>query len=328
MVESIYGGKTLPQYHERTLLQRRFSTGILSPSNLRSISEANDDPGKEDNNALSNREFVYTESRPPQLNLRGPNRPRAFSLPAIYRDGSYLRIKPAVESFYVPPMTPSRRFSEPGNVPSSSHSRHEALLSARSVSVTSSRTPLSALCPSEVPFEGIIEEYAGPRRHSDPTARIVEQVNKKHRIAEDGAVRVQNGGLGKVIDSVNTKKSLKESLSTQKTGVARPAVVRRMKCSLLPVPFDMEVKLQTKCDISCKRPQSYPPSKRERNRQQNLPEIAAWINDKAFVDKSDFTTNNNSKEKEVAAREAENGADTVKQRSNVEILTRWMKFFG
>ena len=315
MVESIYGGKVFPHNHDRNslLLQRRFSTGT---SCLQPISEASAvDIGGE---AVADRTFLFVESTVTEhMPISRSGRPRAYSLPAIYRDGSYLRIELPDEACLG--ASQNRRFSEPGvagssvprgRIPSTlGDPRGTRLLPFGSPSTIASDVPEAA-------------EHERTRwRAFRPAAHA-----RKQRPAELGVARTRS--YGDVNNLVNSANLCSEAVWTHRNKHATGNYSRsRQTFSLPPMPLNTAVHRVKSCASPKERRWSYPPpTKADLDRlARKLPGIVSSGGRGTSNGASCFS--GEECEIELGGQAAPREPEPL-MNSPVDILTRWMKFFG
>ncbi|XP_031564689.1 uncharacterized protein LOC116300064 [Actinia tenebrosa] len=340
MVENIFGRKSYPQtkYHERAFLQshaftlhhRRISG---EPPNLRTIAETDD----ADDDIPSQNLLPPTHSDLGVTVLPG-RKPRAISLPTIYRDGSYLRI-----NFPVQPRneeTGRRRFSEPAVSWSSKfHSAiaplsNDKKLPNDKVSCVAKAQEIS-LCSFPQDFQ--IEK----RRHSDPLIYTSDIIQKFENLTTDSQKNIQDSKPKNAVGNSSTGCSEKNSditESQQPENVTSAAPTRRRKSSLVPIPFSIvkSCSLRKQKARPSKRRLSFPLSKNEKELTTSLPTLhkLAWIDN----DMNHYGSSNESlKSVDLFIRKdsldefdlpAEDDDIPEKKHSCEEIITQWMKFFG
>lgn len=323
MVESIFGGKSAYPCsgNERNIFHPRLADRRLSvpTTHLKTISETGDDTM-----SLSTSKSTEEEN----TELDGPTcyrRPRTMSLPAIYRDGSYLRIRRPSNT-----LSPSkRRYSEPGAI-TTQHIIHR--LSLGSSDSNESENNFERKRPSvksmETPYsirESGLSDFA-PRRHSDPMRYLTENMGK---------LGISQGRQGKLISKSVTCPTVKTLSGTIKARqpqndneqTAQTAVVRRRKSSLVPVPFSSVQQHSKACNTqlaSSGRPRSFPPSKQDGKRQCNLPELKTAFLTGNVADRPKPTDWNNNKDLTLESEESKED----KYVANADMLVQWMKFFG
>lgn len=327
MVESIFGGKSsYPlDYHERNVLQPRLTDRRLSvqSTHLKTISETGDDS------------TASTYASPAEENTANDaptfyRRPRTMSLPAIYRDGSYLRIKRCSNT-----LSPcKRRYSEPGGI-TTQHIIHRLSLrssdSSESENGFCKRPSVKSMDARYSVRESSLPDVTTPRRHSDPMCYTRENV---HRLGISTERRERSPG--KDLLTCPRVKMLSDDVKPKPRSdneqTSQPA--RRRKSSLVPVPFNsVQHKLketQTQSAPS-RRPLSFPPSIKLDNKQCNLPELKAafWTGHRDVAKESDTTDCNNNEDlvNEEQGLESDESIED-KYTANADILVQWMKFFG
>lgn len=326
MVESIFGGKAAYPlgclerngFHPR-LTDRRLS---VPTTHLKTISETADDGVSSIVSASPVEENITSD---------GPmfyRRPRTMSLPAIYRDGSYLRIKRSSNT-----LSPcKRRYSEPGGI-TTQHIIHR--LSLRSIDGDESENgsykrpsvkSMDATCSArESDFS---PDSTTPRRHSDPMCYITENMGRL------GIPQEHRGRATKKLVTCPTVKTLSDSIKprqprTDNEQSSQTAVVRRRKSSVVPVPFNSVQQQKANQSQLSNRPMSFPPSKKDSKRQCNLPELkTAFLTGHVsnYGDDATDCNNNNNEERLLSEEQALESED--KYTANADILVQWMKFFG
>ena len=321
MVESIFGGKSAYPFsgNERNIFHPRLADRRLSvpTTHLKTISESGDD-------SMSLSTSASTEEENTEID--GPTcyrRPRTMSLPAIYRDGSYLRIRRSSNT-----LSPcKRRYSEPGAI-TTQHIIHR-LSSLRSSNSSESENDFDkrpSVKSMEAPFS--IRESGFPdfglRRHSDPIHYMTENM---------GQLGISQEHQGKPSTKVATCPEVKtlsgpiKARQPQNDNEQTAQTVRRRKSSLVPVPFSSLQQHSKACStqpVSAGRPRSFPPSKQDSKRHCNLPELKTAFLTGHVADRTDPTDRNNNREHTLESEESKED----KYVANADILVQWMKFFG
>lgn len=321
MVESIFGGRASYPLgcHEKNIFQPRLAERRLSvPStHLKTISETGDD------NNVSSDTASPVEENPAIDGPTSYRRPRTMSLPAIYRDGSYLRIKRSSNT-----LSPcKRRYSEPGGITAQKIIHRLSLRSSdsdESENGSAKRSSVKSMEARRSVCESGFPDFAGPRRHSDPMRYITESVDRL------GISQERQGKTTKSI-TCTAVKTLSDRVKqprndNEQTGKA--AVVRRRKSSLVPVPFSsmQHPKASQTQPASGRRPKSFPPSKKDGIKpERNLPELKTAFLTGHITNGTDANDCNNNNE-EQALESDESKED--KYTANADILVQWMKFFG
>lgn len=322
MVESIFGGKTSYPLncHERNVFQPRLTERRLSvqSTHLNTISETGDEcpPSTYATNVEEN-----TANDAPIFYRR----PRTMSLPAIYRDGSYLRIKRCSNA-----LSPcKRRYSEPGGIATQHIIHRLSLLSSDSSESENGFCKRTSVKSTEARYsvrESCLADVVTPRRHSDPMCYTRENVDRS------GVSRERRGkSTGKESITCLKTKNLsdcvksKTRIDNEQTG--QP--VRRRKSSLVPVPFHstQHKTKEAQSKVSNSRPLSFPPSEKIYNRRSSLP----CLNRQSEAAKGSATTAVNANEYLVNEELQELDSDESKEdkyTANADILVQWMKFFG
>ena len=325
MVESIFGGKaTYPLgCHERNVFHPRLADRRLSvPStHLKTISETGDD------NVYSATSASLVEEN---AVIDGPTsyrRPRTMSLPAIYRDGSYLRIKRCSNT-----LSPCRRrFSEPGGIAAQHIIQRLSLRSSESDESENNSGKRPSVKSMEARYsvrENGFPDFAGPRRHSDPLRYITDSLDRLGIISQEGrqgkttTKAVTCPPVKTLSDSIKARQPQNDNEQTSKT-----APVRRRKSSLVPVPFSsmqQHPKASQVRPAFDRRPKSFPPSKRDGKRECNLPELKTSFLTGHVTNRADGNDWNNNEEQALESDESKEDKYTA----NADILVQWMKFFG
>ena len=308
----------------------------MQSTHLKTISEAGDD-------VLSDANVVQEFEN---VAIQGPNcyrRPRTMSLPTIYRDGSYLRIKRATNT---PISCQKRRYSEPAGFATQQVIHRLSLRSNDSYSVRDesengsckrrSVKSLEAACSSR---GSSLQSLSTPRRHSDPMYYVTENV-KKLGMSQEGRSRSSKKVAPGEVSYCGNKPQPRTD--DEHSG---PRVSRRRKSSLVPVPFSSPIQEKQKArhdhDKSSSRPLSFPPSRKESKRHFRLPALDLKItfltrqstnissaNENSVID---LDVNNNSQgQVEEKALEGDESAKDLEDKytANEDILVQWMKFFG
>lgn len=342
MVESIFGGK--PTHPLGCLEREVFQTPLVAErrlsvqsSHLKTISETGDDsaPVHGPNSDLKFQNVVNEGKT-------GYRRPRTKSLPTIYRDGSYLRIKPATISSA---SCQKRRYSEPAVFTTKQiihrlarrSSDNNSGFSDESESGFCKRSPaprdIDGGCSAK--SERTRVDLSTPRRHSDPMCYLTEHTTKS------GLPMARLGkSKNKVLPEV-TVLSIQSHTPSQlrKDDAAESSVklARRRKSSLVPVPFTLPVKGTQKLENNCSfsRPISFPPSKKESKRHCCLPSLNLKHASTFFTSERDYALDVDSDKKnnpQIQRQTSEGGEEDKdfedKYAGNEEILFQWMKFFG
>lgn len=324
MVESIFGGRaTYPlNCHERNIFQppRLADRRLSVPStHLKTISEAGDD------NVCSS---ISASSLEENTAIDGPTsyrRPRTMSLPAIYRDGSYLRIKRSSNT-----LSPcKRRYSEPGGI-TAQHIIHRLSLrsgdSDESENGSGKRPSVKSMEARYSVRESGFPDFGGPRRHSDPMRYVTEsmhrlEISQEHQV-KSTTKSVTGPAVKTLSDSIKVRQPRNDNEQRSKT-----AVVRRRKSSLVPVPFSsmqQHSKASQTQPTSDRRPRSFPPSKRDGKQKCNLPELKTAFLTGHVANGSDANDYNNNEDQALESDESKEDKYTA----NADILVQWMKFFG
>lgn len=323
MVESIFGGRATYSLncHERNIFQPRLADRRLSvPStHLKTISETGDD------NVCS---ATSASSLEENTAIDGPTsyrRPRTMSLPAIYRDGSYLRIKRSSNT-----LSPcKRRYSEPGGI-TAQHIIHRLSLrssdSDESENGSGKRPSVKSMEARYSVRESGFPDFAGPRRHSDPMRYVTEGmhrlgISQEHQ-GKTTTKSVTCPAVKTLSDSIKARQPRNDNEQRSKT-----AVVRRRKSSLVPVPFSsiqQHSKASQTQPASDRRPKSFPPSKKDGKRECSLPELKTACLTGQVANGSDANDYNNNEEQALESDESKQDKYTA----NADILVQWMKFFG
>lgn len=324
MVESIFGGKSAYPFsgNERNIFHPRLADRRLSvpTTHLKTISETGDDSMSLSTSASTEVENTAIDDEPTCY-----RRPRTMSLPAIYRDGSYLRIRRSSNT-----LSPcKRRYSEPGAI-TTQHIIHRLSLSSSDSNESENnfdkRPSVKSMEATYSIRESGFPDFPGPRRHSDPIHYTTENV---------GQLGISQERQGKPTTKFVTCPAVKTLSGTIKARqpqndneqTAQTAVVRRRKSSLVPVPFSSLQQHSKPCNIqsiSAGRPRSFPPSKQDGKRQCNLPELKTAFLTGRVADRTDTSDWNNNKESTLESEESKED----KYVANADILVQWMKFFG
>lgn len=325
MVESIFGGKSAYPFsgNERNILHPRLADRRLSvpTTHLKTISETGDENmslsaspanAEEEDTAIDDGPTCY-------------RRPRTMSLPAIYRDGSYLRIRRSSNT-----LSPSkRRYSEPGAI-TTQHIIHRLSLSSsdsnESENSFDKRPSVKSMEATYSVRESGFRDFPGPRRHSDPIHYITENVGQvevsQEREGKPTTKFVTCPAVKTLSGTINARQPQNDNEQTAQT-----AAVRRRKSSLVPVPFSSLLQHLKPCNtqpVSAGRPRSFPPSKQDGKRQCNLPELKRAFLTGRVADRTDTSDWNNNKERTMESEESKED----KYVANADILVQWMKFFG
>lgn len=322
MVESIFGGKSAYPFsgNERNIFHPRLADRRLSvpTTHLKTISETGDDSTSSSTSASTEAENAAID---------GPTfyrRPRTMSLPAIYRDGSYLRIRRSSNT-----LSPcKRRYSEPGAI-TAQHIIHRLSLrssgSNESENNSDKRPSVKSMEATYSIRESGFPDFAGPRRHSDPMHYITENVDQlgisKERPGKPTTKLVKCPSVKTLSGTIKARQPRNDNEQTAQT-----AVVRRRKSSLVPVPFNSVQQHSKACNTQSVsgRPRSFPPSKQDGKRQCNLPELKTAFLTGHVADRTDPFDWNNNKEHTLESEESKED----KYAANADILVQWMKFFG
>ena len=320
MVESIFGGKSAYPFsgNERNIFHPRLADRRLSvpATHLKTISETGDDSMPSSTNASAEEE---------NTTIDGPTfyrRPRTMSLPAIYRDGSYLRIRRSSNT-----LSPcKRRYSEPGAI-TAQHIIHRLSLrssdSNESENNSDKRPSVKSMEATYSVRESRFPDFAGPRRHSDPMHYIIEHVDQlgisQERHGKPTTKLVKCPAVKTLSGTIKARQPRNDNEQTAQT-----AVVRRRKSSLVPVPFSSVQSKACNTPSVSGRPRSFPPSKQDGKRQCNLPELKTAFLTGHVADRTDPIAWNNNKEHALESEESKED----KYAANADILVQWMKFFG
>lgn len=339
MVESIFGGKaTYPLgCYERNVFHPRLAERRLSvqSAQLKTISETGDD-----NNPSGRASPVQVCENTVNEGPSCYRRPRTMSLPAIYRDGSYLRIK---RNTNAPISCQKRRYSEPAGMTTQKIIHRLSLRPNDSYSVSDESANASCKRPSVKSEEAActsrkssFQDILTPRRHSDPMCFVTEQV-KKLQISQERRERSPRKVVPIVTAlSVSGQNKPQTQTDTEQTG---PRVsTRRRKFSLVPVPFSSPVQdtQKTRLSQATSRPLSFPPSKQESKQHCNLPALnlkSRFLTGHVSSENEDTTIEcdckNNSGRVDEQPLESDDTKDVEdKYIANEAILVQWMKFFG
>lgn len=329
MVESIFGGKTTYPlgcrnvFHPR-LVERRLS---VQSTHLKTISENDDDNATSYADDTSNVQEFQNDAEEGPICYR---RPRTMSLPAIYRDGSYLRIKRST-----PMSCQKRRYSEPAGLATQQIIHRLSMRSNDSSSVSDESENGSCIRPSIQNIEwreiGGCQDLSTPRRHSDPMCYATEHVKKLGISMERRGKSSRKVFPGVTVLAVHSNKP--QLRTDNEHGQRTP---RRRKSSLVPVPFSSPITdtRTARNNTCCSRPMSFPPSKRESKHHCALPPLKPGTcltshvpseSDNIAVD-WDYNNNNGVEENMLESDESNDLDD--KYAANEDILVQWMKFFG
>lgn len=328
MVESIFGGKTSYPLdcHESNVFQPRLTERRLSiqSTHLNSISETGDECPPS----------TYAASVEENTTNDAPTfyrRPRRMSLPAIYRDGSYLRIKRCSNT-----LSPcKRRYSEPSGI-ATQHIIHRLSLRSNDSSESENgfckRPSINSLEARCLVQESCLADVITLRRHSDPMCYTRENVD---RLGVSRERRGKSAGKDSItcLKVKNLSESVKSKTRTDNEQTGQP--VRRRKSSLVPVPFHsaQHKTKEAQSKISNGRPLSFPPSEKFYNRKSSLPELkaTAYVSKPRKTPKGSDSTAANADEYLVNEELFELDSDESKDdkyTANADILVQWMKFFG
>ena len=344
MVESIFGGKaSYPfgcyegnTFHPR-LAERRLS---VQSSNLKTISEIVDDNAAFDGATSNKQEFENVASKGPTCYRR----PRTMSLPAIYRDGSYLRIKQ--RATITPISCQNRRYSEPAALAteqiihrlsqrSSSNGNSSVGVSDESENTSDLRSSVRSVESSYTTWrESSFQDLSTLRRHSDPMCYITEHAKKMGISMER-----RSKSSKKVVPGVTMLSACGEKPQPRAAKEHSPRMSRRRKSSLVPVPFSSPRQDTQKArnNQSFRRPLSFPPSKKESKRHCSLPALnlkpVAFLTGCCVLNETenitdDFDYNNNPEIQEQTLESEQPKDREDKYAANEDILLQWMKFFG
>lgn len=344
MVESIFGGKaTYPLgcyegnvFHPR-LAERRLS---VQSSNLKTISETVDDNAAFDGPS-NEQEFQNVADKGPTCYRR----PRTMSLPAIYRDGSYLRIKQ--RATITPISCQNRRYSEPAGLAteqiihrlsqrSSSNDNSSVSMSDESENTSCLRSSVKSVESAYTARrESSFQDLVTPRRHSDPMCYITEHAKKMGISFE----RRSKSSRKVVPEAVTMLSACGEKPQPRAAKEHSPRIARRRKSSLVPVPFSSPRQDTQKArnNQSFRRPLSFPPSTKESKRHCSLPALnlkpVAFLTGRCVSSENENTAYhcdcNNNQEIQEQTLESEQPKDIEdKYAANEDILLQWMKFFG
>lgn len=336
MVESIFGGKaTYPSgCYERNFFQTSLVEGRLSlhSTHLKTISETGDDSASLD--GASNEPKFQNVVNGGQSSFR---RPRTKSLPAIYRDGSYLRIKPSTIAAV---SCQKRRYSEPAVFAAEQiihrlarRSSNNSSFSDESESGSCKRSSAQSVdCGCTTRRESTRKDLSTPRRHSDPLCYVTEHTTKSGL-----PMARREKSRNKVLPEEAMKSHTASQLQANDAGNG-VRFARRRKSSLVPVPFNSPVNSTRKPRDSktFPRPESFPPSKRESKRHYSLPSLnlkhaSTFLKserDNTWEIGSDWSNNLQIDEQQTCESEEENKDLEDKYAGNEDILVQWMKFFG
>lgn len=342
MVENIFGRKSYPQtkYQERAFLQshtftvhhRRISG---EPPNLRTIAETDDDDDDLPFQSVS----TLLPSIQSDLGATG-RKPRAISLPTIYRDGSYLRINFPAQ--LKNEGTGRRRFSEPA-VSWNSKIRPVIVSVSNDKKLTNDKLPRIvqtreiSFCSGGVtlPQKFQIEK----RRHSDPLIYSSEIIQKFENLKTDSQNNNHDSKQRNYVGNPSTscdEKSNDVPGSQLPENVTSAAPTRRRKSSLVPIPFSIVKSCSSrKQKAPSKRRLSFPLSKNEEGLTKNLPILhrLAWVDNNM----DNYSSSNDSlrsvdlliqKDSLEELELPEEDDIPEKKHSCEEIITQWMKFFG
>ena len=332
MVESIYGGKApvssdpftcyeANAFHPRFVADRRLS---IQCSHLRPISELGDESTSFSTSDARQRNAEIATALNDVHTVYG--RSRTMSLPTIYRDGSYLRIKrPSSTSC----KAHGRRFSEPGARARQPSLHHQSFTPAshHEVAPSTGNKDDSLVKYLETPLQAHLNNSATPRRHSDPMIYVTDNLERL-RISEKAATNEKT----RHNQRENNFDSLKPlPPSNIDAGEVSPSstTTRRRKWSLVPVPFKMVQNQQRASHYQqARRPLSFPPRKIDSFKQYNLHQATTFSNGKSPTRNAAMDSNNNhepSLDKRVASETSDALTETY---VNEDILSQWMKFFG
>jgi len=169
-------------------------------------------------------------------------------------------------------------------------------------------------------------DFPGPRRHSDPIHYTIENLGplgiSKERQGKPTPKFVSCPAVKTLSGTIKARQPQNDNEQT-----AQPAVVRRRKSSLVPVPFSSLQQHSKPCftqPVSAGRPRSFPPSKQDGKRQCNLPELKTAFLTGRVAERTDTTDWNNNKERAFKSEES----NEDKYVANADIVVQWMKFFG
>ena len=337
MVESIFGGKVAYPLgcYEKSISHPRVTERRLSvqSTQLKTISESGDDNYQSESTRLAHGFETITASE----GLSYHRRPRTMSLPAIYRDGSYLIIRRASNA---PISCQRRRYSEPAGLKTQGTIQSLSPRKNDSYSVSAERENASWKRSSVESGQGVwrsgVRDLLTPRRHSDPMCLVTaEQVEKSPDRQERWSRTVDPQLTGSSVCGKN-----RPQMQTDSNQAGRQVYTRRRKSSLVPVPFNapvLEVQKARHSQPASSRRLSFPPSKKESQRHCILPALnlktgffAKYISNENKESEIGRDCNNNL---ELAVDEqpfeSENSADLKdKYATDEAILVQWMKFFG
>jgi len=338
MVESIFGGKaTYPLgCYERNVYYPRLAERRLSvqSTHLETISETGDGNDSFDG-ASTVQEFHHDAYEGPS----SYRRPRTMSLPTIYRDGSYLRIKRGTKTLL---SCQKRRYSEPAGIATqqiihrlSLRSNDSSCASDESENGSCKRSSVKSMETASTARESSFQDLSTLRRHSDPMCYVTEHVRKL------GITQEHRGRSRKKVDPEVTVLSYgNKPQPPANDGHSGPRVSRRRKSSLVPVPFSSPRQDTQKASHyqPFSRPLSFPPSKTESKRHHSLPVLNLKTNFLTGHDGSsesecnamdcDYNNNKQSPGKEQISQSDESEDLEDKYTANEDILVQWMKFFG
>lgn len=332
MVESIFGGNVAYPLgcYEKSISHPRVTERRLSvqSTQLKTISESGDDNFRSKSTRLARGFETIAASE----GLSYHRRPRTMSLPAIYRDGSYLIIRRASNA---PLSCQRRRYSEPAGLKTQQTIQGLSLHAKDSYHVSAEREKRSSVDSEQGVWKSGVRDLLTPRRHSDPMCLVTEQVEKSPDRQERWSRTVDPQLTGSSVCGTN-----RPQMQTDSDQAGRQVYTRRRKSSLVPVPFNapvLEVQKARHSQPASSRRLSFPPCKKESQRHCILPALnlktgffAKYISNENKESEIGRDCNNNL---ELAADErpfeSENNADLKDKYTTEEaILVQWMKFFG
>ena len=298
MVERIYGGRLSPLHDKSALFSspraQRFSlekTPIAPGSNLGTICETTDEVGAHISPCGSASSLYYEEEfvepGPPSY-----RKPRAISLPAIYRDGSYVKLKNQIVNMRKTSLNKPRRFSAPSgpstNILYTPMPRHVRRISAGSnTALPTHRESIFTLIKRGKAGDEILDNrssFSGKkyktkelRRHSDPLLYLTIP------LSPDNATETKKnaGKLSETSVEVQTvTPATHNNENTEKCTVNNSYSRPRRKSSVVPVPFRIPESQKKKQPTGSKpRPLSFPPAKEHQGRIRSLQSSTAFISE-------------------------------------------------
>lgn len=298
MVERIYGGRHAVLYDKSALFSSpralRFSSEkspVAPGTNLETICETTDEISANISPCGSALSLYCGDAciEPGPLSYR---KPRAMSLPAIYRDGSYVKLKNQIVNLRKTSLNKPRRFSAPSgpstNMLYSPMPRFTRRVSAGSnTALPTCRETIFKLKKSGKSGNEILENNSSYseknyktkelRRHSDPL------LYSTIPLSPDNATETKKNVENQLIEPATVEAraaspAIPNSETIEKSAVVNSCSRPRRKSSLVPVPFRMPETQKRKQTAQKKsRPLSFPPAKEHQGKIRSLQSSTDFI---------------------------------------------------